>query len=270
MANVNVKFFTINVGNSRTQFTCIEAEHASEPAEVLYVSNAEPSEAIDRIAAHWRKERADADTRLAMAMASVNTAVSDRLLSGLEAACDTEVFRIGEDLPVPIETNLEPGTSVGVDRLLGALAAFGVTERACVVIDAGTAVTVDYVDSDGVFRGGAILLGAQLQLDALHSHTSLLPDLTYTPPDDEPWGRSTAGAMMHGVHHGLRGAIRMLTERYAEHTGSYPQVIATGGDAEALFADDPFVEKIVPHLTLLGIAITCRHALEAGGEGDGS
>ncbi len=204
----------------------------------------------------------DEEAGLALALASVNDAVANPLSELLATQCDQDVFRVGEDLPLPLEVDLDPETIVGVDRLLGALAAFSVVENACVVVDAGTAVTVDFIDESGVFHGGAILPGVQLQLSAMHEHTALLPELQYEHPADGPWGRNTSQAMLQGVHFGIRGAVRLLAERYAEEVGSYPRILATGGDADALFNDDEFIERIVPNLTLIGIALTCTQALE--------
>jgi pantothenate kinase type III len=69
--------------------------------------------------------------------------------------------------------------------------------------------------------------------------------------------------MLHGVYHGIRGMVWKLIERYAERYGAFPTVIATGGDAELLFGRDQIVDRIVPELTLLGIAAAARHALAA-------
>ena len=136
------------------------------------------------------------------------------------------------------------------------------------MVDAGTALTVDFVDGEGTFHGGAIAPGAAMQLRALHEQTETLPELRFSAPDDNAFGRSTGQAMLNGVFHGIRGAVQRFVERYSEHYGAFPQVIATGGDAEALFAGEDLVDHIVPDLTILGIAAAARHAL-TGGEVEG-
>jgi type III pantothenate kinase len=100
-----------------------------------------------------------------------------------------------------------------------------------------------------------------MQLQALHEHTDGLPELRFRVPDEDAFGRNTAQAMLSGVFHGIRGAVQRLIERYAERYGAYPQVVATGGDAQALFETDDLVDNIVPDLTLLGIAAAARLAL---------
>ncbi len=230
------------------------------------VAHADAPQIVETVLAWWRviADRPQA----AILLASVHEAAADRIASALRDQLSVEVYRVGEDLPVPIGRQLDPETITGVDRLLNAAAAYDRLQQACVVIDAGTAVTVDFVDGEGTFHGGAIAPGASMQLHALHEQTSALPELTLTAPDHDTFGRSTAQAMLHGVFYGIRGLVWKLVERYAERYGAYPQVIATGGDAELLFGDDTLVDRIVPELTLLGIAAAARQALVADEDAD--
>jgi pantothenate kinase type III len=68
--------------------------------------------------------------------------------------------------------------------------------------------------------------------------------------------------MLLGVYEGIRGMVRRLVERYAEHYGAFPMVVATGGDAETLFSGDDLVDRIAPDLVLRGIAVAARNAAE--------
>lgn len=200
--------------------------------------------------------------RAAVAIASVNDELAARLVSAIEDQLAVEIYRVGDDLPVPVGRQLDPETITGVDRLLNAAAAYDAVKQACVVVDAGTAVTVDFVDGEGVFQGGAIAPGASMQLKAMHQYTSALPELDFCKPDDEAFGRSTAQAMLQGVYYGIRGMVWRLVEQYAARYGAYPLVVVTGGDATTLFESDELIDRIVPDLTLLGIAAAARHALE--------
>jgi type III pantothenate kinase len=221
---------------------------------------------LERLTKWWKRLREEPSA--AVLMASVDERASTRLASLIEDQLRTDVYRVGEDVPAPIGTRLDPETITGIDRLLNAAAAFDTLQQACVVVDAGTAVTVDFVDGHGTFHGGAIAPGVRMQLKALHEGTAALPELTFEAPADEAFGRSTAQAMLQGVFYGVRGLIWKLVEQYAEHYGAFPTVIATGGDAETLFRDDELVERIVPELTLLGIAAAARHALATPADDD--
>jgi len=251
----------ISVGNSRTQIGLFKD---GQLTEVDRRSNDEQPAVVESIVSRWG-ELSDTP-RASIVIASVNERFSEQIRSAVEDQLSTGVYVIGDDLPVPIGRQLDPETITGVDRLLNAAAAFDAIQQACVVVDAGTAVTVDFVDGEGTFHGGAIAPGAQMQLNALHERTTALPELKFITPDKEAFGKSTGQAMLQGVFHGIRGMVRLLTEQYAERYGAYPQVIATGGDAQTLFADDELIDRIVDDLTLKGIAVAVRYALNVDSE----
>lgn len=247
----------VSVGNTRTQ---VGRFAGGELVHAIRLDNQDMPGIVQAVLDEWNG-LADAP-RAAIAIASVNDALADRIVSAVEDQLAVEVYRVGDDMPVPIGRQLDPETITGTDRLLNAAAAFDAVKQACVVVDAGTAVTVDFVDGEGIFHGGAIAPGAAMQLKAMHQYTSALPELEFRAPEKEAFGRSTAQAMLQGVYFGIRGMVWRLVEQYAEHYGAYPMVIITGGDAQVLFADDELVDRIVPDLTLLGIATAARHALE--------
>ncbi len=248
----------INIGNSRAQ---IGQFIEGELKQTRCLENRDLPVIVEMIVGWWPPV-AKAGQAFIM-VASVHDEIARKLHSALADQLAVEIYRVGEDLPVPVSRQLDPETITGVDRLLNAAAAYERIRQACVVIDAGTAVTVDFVDGEGTFHGGAIAPGAAMQLRALHEDTAGLPELAFQAPDDEAFGRSTAQAMLKGVFHGIRGMVWQLVEQYAERYGAYPQVIATGGDADLLFKDDELIDSIVPDLTLRGIAVTARHALSA-------
>jgi len=247
----------ISVGNSRT---ALGAFRDGSLLESDRVNNTDQAGTLERAGRLWKLLRDD-DSPMCV-IASVNDPVADALEPRLASALDAEPARVGRDLAAPIGECLDPGAVPGADRLLNAAAAWDVMKSACVVIDAGTAITVDFIDGDGVFHGGAIAPGASLQLASLHEHTSKLPKVAFASPEDAPFGRNTAEAMLQGVFHGIRGMVWRLVERYAQSYGAFPPVIATGGDAATLFADDELVDRIVPELTLMGIAVAVRRASE--------
>lgn len=256
------KIIAINVGNTRTQIGRFDEDGLKRTTRL---PNLELGPIVQAVADEWKAF--DDSAQVAILVASVNDPVAERLCSALEDQLSTDVYRIGVDVPVPIGTQLDPETITGVDRLLNAAAAFDTVKQACIVVDAGSAVTVDFVDGQGTFHGGAIAPGATMQLHSLHEHTAALPDLPFRAPDAEPFGRNTSQAMYQGVFHGIRGMVQRLVEQYAESYGAFPMVIATGGDAQVLFEKEELVDRIVPDLTLLGIAAAAKHALADSDDG---
>lgn len=206
-------------------------------------------------------EGAEAQT---VAIASVNDPAAREVEAALRAAGAATV-RIGRDLMPPVRHTLDDASTLGIDRALCALAAFALTESAVAVIDAGTAITVDFVDGEGVFHGGAIAPGLNMMLRALHEQTAALPKLTFDPHATGPFGKSTAHAMHLGVRAAATGLVRDMVERFAVYYEAYPRILATGGDAAVLFEEDEFVERVIPDLQLIGIQRTLEYAMQSDG-----
>lgn len=250
----SVEIVAVSVGNTRTRVGVFR-EGALEHARA--VANASVEDVLAAI-----REAPAQSGEAPIVVASVNPPVESRLADELSNG-PRRVLRLGRDLPIPIEHALRDDSTVGQDRLLNALGAFSRAKQACVVVDAGTAMTVDFVDGQGVFQGGAIAPGVRMMLRALHAQTAALPEIDFEPvPGDAPFGKDTREAMRLGVQSAARGVVRTLVERYAEAFGAYPQIVATGGDAAVLFEHDDLVEHIVPDLTLMGIQAACQRLLD--------
>lgn len=163
---------------------------------------------------------------------------------------------------LPLEINVESPERVGMDRLIAAVAANQRRERdrPAIIVDAGTAITVDLVDAKGVFQGGVILPSFRLSARALAEGTDLLPnvDATFRAEAPQVIGKSTTEAIRSGLFWGGVGAIRELVARTTAELQTSPQIFVTGGDAERvtgyLAADAQFVSDLV----LRGILLASR------------
>lgn len=191
------------------------------------------------------------------AVASVQPQTRERLVAWLrERERPTQII----DLPsqVPLQVALDHPERVGIDRLLDAVAANQrrPANARALIVDAGSAVTVDVVDERGVFRGGAILPGLRLMAEALHDHTALLPIVPITNRRPPP-GTSTIAAIETGVFHAVVGGIdRLLSDLHADGAVVY----FTGGDAPILAPHLRTPVDVWPEMTLEGIRIAARGA----------
>lgn len=255
----------ISVGNTRTRFAPV-CDARLEPSQVL--ANDDPAAIARAIVAATGGTEAPGGTRAIFA--SVNHQACDQIESALSDISDaTRILRFGRDLPIPMTHTLDDdgARTVGQDRLLDALGAFARSQQACVIVDAGTAVTVDFVDGEGTFHGGVIAPGMHMMLRSLHEQTSALPLVTMSKellpaaedeeigpdPKPVPFGRNTPEAIARGVAASICGLAHLMIDRYAEFYGAYPRIVATGGDAPLLFENDPLIEAVVPDLTLIGM-----------------
>jgi len=219
-------------------------------------------------------------------VASVNRPTTARLLDWLheQRPRDRVVLLSSADLPLKVQG--PRADMVGVDRLIDAVAANALRTpgRPAVVVDVGTAITVDYLDDEGAFRGGAILPGIAMSARALHEFTDLLPliEMSELSSPPKPVGSTTEDAMRAGLFWLAVGAIRELTRRGAidgpseaspddQTRGAAQTEIFLSGGAGAAVADLLGQQaRHVPHLTLGGIALTARTAphLEQAARGE--
>ncbi len=155
---------------------------------------------------------------------------------------------------------------LGMDRLMAAAAAIHQFHRDnsapknLIIIDAGTAVTIDAVDAHSRFLGGTIRPGIRLQRGALHQYTDALPDLSQTASEDNlpefVFGHTTREAILGGTGYGELGAIMAIVQLMDDQLEGDSQVILTGAGAQWMLDWFPAEWKWDPDLVLQGIRIT--------------
>src|SRR5439155_352342 len=191
------------------------------------------------------------------AVAGVHPPRRDRLAEWLrQRGHEVQVLTSAEQLPLRIL--VERPECVGIDRLLDAVAASERVPRgvAAVIVDAGSAITVDWLDESGAFAGGAIFPGIRLMTQALHDYTALLPLVKAEHLNPRVPGTSTREAIAAGVFWAAAGGIQALVKQLCG--AATAKVFLTGGDgallAEALSRDI----HLWPNMTLEGIRIAAE------------
>jgi len=155
----------------------------------------------------------------------------------------------------------KPAT-IGADRLANAAAAVSLGKLPAIVVDFGTAVTFDVIDSAGCYLGGIIAPGLATAASALHERTALLP-LTRIQRINSPIGKSTRQGIQIGLLLGAIGIVREVVARITRESfgGKLPTVIATGGDAELVArlalenGSSKVIDIVDPLLTLRGLQV---------------
>lgn len=153
---------------------------------------------------------------------------------------------------------IEPA-KLGVDRWLAMIAAYSQIKDACVVIDCGTAITVDYIKADGVHLGGCIAPGVKLMDRMLQCGTHMPVSLEgFTDAEQIHLGRTTQQAIYSGVHAMVIGFIKEKLRIAENELGKNFVIIASGGDSELVsaVAADAVIQK---DLVFTGLAIACPH-----------
>ncbi|HEY5312476.1 MAG TPA: type III pantothenate kinase, partial [Pirellulales bacterium] len=254
----------VDVGNSRVKLGRFEAAPAADgqlpsPAATLELG-ADAAE-LAKIGP-WLSGRqaggAHAAGDFRWYIGSVQRSVGSTLIDWLRSQ-DVRHVTLLASFDLPLHATLPRPDMVGIDRLLGAVAANRLRspDRPAIIVDLGTAVTVDLVDAAGAFAGGAILPGIGLSARALHAFTDLLPELEMQGLAEPPaaLGTDTIAAMRAGIYWGAVGGVRQLIDLLSRQLPRPPQVFLTGGAAPAvahLIAADAQYQA---HLVLAGIAL---------------
>ncbi|HEX4612399.1 MAG TPA: type III pantothenate kinase [Urbifossiella sp.] len=200
------------------------------------------------------------------AMAGVHPDRLARLRDWVEARGDRVRVITHADIRLPID--VEEPARVGIDRLLNAVAARAFYEGEAfdpgtpvVVIDIGSAMTMDVLHQGGVFRGGAILPGPWMMARALHEFTAKLPQVDpWTPGPAPAPGRNTTQAIQSGIQAAVLGAaVAFIREINGHPDAPKPAAVVTGGGREFLRRLRGAAELValakVPELTLDGIRL---------------
>ena len=165
--------------------------------------------------------------------------------------------------PVVVEPGVKTGVAiqmdnpreVGADRIANAVAAHDMfPEEPVIVIDFGTAITLDAVSEKGEYVGGTIAPGVDTAAGALFSATAQIRRVELVVPPTVI-GKSTATAVQSGIMYGTAALVDGLAERVNEELGGGARVVATGGMAPAIAEHCRSIESFEPILTLTGLRI---------------
>jgi type III pantothenate kinase len=172
--------------------------------------------------------------------------------SAIHLALGLRPFSVNHTARMPVVNRYGKPREVGIDRL--ANAAGGVVRYGAplLVVDLGTAVTIDVISRDREYLGGAILPGIEMSAEALSRRTARLPLAAARCPEHAV-GRTTVESIRSGILHGLVGAVDRLIELTWKELGYKTKVVATGGMAEVLITHSRHVRRQDQEITLNGL-----------------
>jgi type III pantothenate kinase len=175
-------------------------------------------------------------------------------LSTISSSNSVSFVKYHEKLPVKI--SYDNPEILGADRIANLL--YGVTkypDENIIIIDAGTAITIDMISSDREFVGGFILPGITTQLNSLHTATSGLPLIEYDTITGSFPPNSTQSAILSGVCYEIGGGISFIIERLRKKFPDNKRIIACGGAWEAIRKFIDFEYRFIPEITLVGAGL---------------
>ena len=187
-------------------------------------------------------------------ISSVVPPVFNSVRTGVIKILGKQPMVVGPGLKTGLNIHMDVPSQVGSDRIVIAVAALAEYTVPLILMDLGTATTIEVVEPDNVYLGGIIFPGVRVSLDALTSRTSQLPGISLDKPK-QVIGKNTVDCMRSGMMYGTAAMLDGLVDRIEEELGHTSTIIATGGLAQfitPLCKHDIILEK---NLLLKGLNI---------------
>ena len=246
-----MKALLLDVGNTRLKWGVLAGEQIRRTGHLAQQKISEQG-----LAVLTSKLPRDVDVVYASNVAGATFATRLSGVIGAHCKCDVHFAKSVREA-CGVRNGYRQPRQLGVDRWVAMIGAWSEFEAACVVVDAGTAVTIDVIDDDGRHLGGQILPGVRLMAAALAANTSDIPKTSRRPPAGptglDAFGDSTTKAVSNGTWAAVAGAVERAITTLRSNAYD-PVVVLTGGDASRMLTalgDDPLHR---PHLVLQGLA----------------
>ncbi|MBI4828388.1 MAG: type III pantothenate kinase [Nitrospinae bacterium] len=176
------------------------------------------------------------------------------LASLSEKLFNTAPLVVGPGVKTGVPIKYDDPREVGADRVVNAAGALARHKPPLIIVDFGTAITIDAVNAAGEYVGGAIAPGVRLGLAALFQRAAKLPKVDFSRPP-AVIGTNTVHSMQSGAYFGYAALVDGVVERMKRELGGAAAVIATGGEARLVAEASKLIEEVDENLTLEGLRI---------------
>jgi type III pantothenate kinase len=248
-----------DVGNTETTVGLFEGERLHGHWRLTTDATRTPDEITLTLRALLLAAEIDPRQVEGVAIGSVVPSMTEPLGEACTLLCGVAPVVVDARSPLPITLDVLEPLTVGADRIINTLAASRLHQADTIVVDLGTATTYDCITADGVFLGGVIAPGIRTSAETLFRRTSKLPATELVPPA-RVIGRRTEECIRSGVVLGAADAVDGLVRRIKQEwpTSRVPVVIATGGLAPMIAPLCATIDRVEPHLTLVGLQMAYR------------
>ena len=249
----------LDIGNSEITLGLFEGDELERSWRLTTHPEQTPDEWAVVVRALFDQAGLDITEVTATAMCSVVPSATDAIADALLIATGTTAVVIGPDSPLPITLDVDEPLSVGADRVVNTVAAMHLFRIDVIVVDFGTATTLDCITKDGAFLGGIIAPGLKTSGENLVRRAAKLQPTELGPPA-RAMGKRTEDCIRAGLIFGAADAVDGMARRLKAEwpTGDVPKVIATGGYAPLVAKYSGEIEEVHPDLTLRGLQIAHR------------
>lgn len=196
---------------------------------------------------------------LYVVISSVLPKITQKIKSSIKPKSGLRVWIVGKNLPIKIRHKYNDYTELGCDRKVNIYGATRMYRLPILIIDYGTAITVDYIDSKGIFQGGMIIPGPETAYKALSQRAALLPkELPFPKKSRSFIGRGTRDCMESGILEGYGAMTDELIARFRERYGKNLRILATGGLAGVIRPYTKHIDSIDPQHSIKSLLALFR------------
>ncbi len=188
---------------------------------------------------------------------SVVPEINEVIKNALEQCFGVRSIEVSKVIDKYVNIQVDNPDKVGADRLVNAYIGAKLFKPPLIIVDFGTATTIDFISPDGSFLGGSICPGFQVAARALAQSTALLPHVQFAIPES-PIGKNTEQALVSGIFFSMVGQVEEIIRRIKAEVAEEMNIsrittLATGGGAEALLAYCPSIANMDSDLILKGL-----------------
>lgn len=233
----------IDIGNTNLVIGCIEKDEILFKARIATDRTRTSDQygvEIKNMMEAYGVQIADIDDCI---IASVVPPVFNSVKTGVIKVIGKQPMVVGPGLKTGLNIHVDVPSQVGSDRIVVAVAALAEYKAPMILMDLGTATTMDVIEPENIYMGGVILPGVKVALDALTSRAAQLPAISLDKPK-RVVGKNTVDCMRSGMMYGTAASIDGLVDRIEEELGHKATLIATGGMAQ-------FVAPLCKHEIIL-------------------
>ncbi len=187
-------------------------------------------------------------------ISSVVPQVTSKLLEACGSYVKKPVLQVSNQLKLGLSLEIDYPTELGNDRIADIVAVKHLYGAPACLIDFGTATTLNLLNREGNYIGGAIAAGIQTSADALFLKTAQLPSINVQKPP-HIIGKNTIHSMQSGLFYGYITMVEGMIARYRKEIGNDMRVIATGGLAKVLADETDVIQEVNSWLTLTGLKL---------------
>ncbi len=245
---------TLDVGNTQITGGLFESDRLVLQFRSATKANASSDEIGIFLRSVLRENGFDWQQIQKIGICSVVPAINYSLSSAITKYFKKESVFVQAGIKTGLKLKYSNPKEIGADRIAGAIGATNLfTEQNIIIVDMGTATTVDCITKNKEYLGGAILPGLKISADALANGTAKLPSVEIAKPE-HICGTTTIEAIQNGLYFGNAGAIKEILYLFKKNVfkGEETFIIGTGGFSR-IFDEYHLFDTICPELVLLGV-----------------